>query len=566
MNAHRLLEYYERIADAPDAIVRLRQFVLDLAVRGKLVSQESNDEPASELLKQIAADRMRRAKPTAITKGDVRSLTSGNPPFQIPSPWTWAAVEALAYVEMGQSPPSEHYNKHGEGIAFFQGKADFGDRSPTPRYWCTQPTKFAEPGDILISVRAPVGPTNVADQRCCIGRGLAGLRPYRGMDREFLLICFRAFETALESLGFGTTFVAINKGQLATFPVPLPPLAEQKRIVARVEELMALCERLETLRADREAVRDQMARASFARLNTRNSVTFQNDARFMLEALPVITRRADQIKQLRQAILNLAVRGQLVPQDHEDESALQLLSKIGAQKSSMQKQRGIRPDKALPGVADEEKPFTEPMGWQWARAQELSLKISDGVHKKPNYVPAGIPFITVKNLTEGSTISFRDTKFITQIDHEEFTKRTDPELGDVLITKDGTIGVARVIEDSRPFSIFVSVALVKMVFPSIAPFLALCMNSEVIRSTIIPKGAALKHLHLVDLRRLPLPVPPLAEQGRIVAKVQELMGLCDLLEANLAAVGGARSLLLNALLAEALTPPVDHGARMIKGG
>src|SRR5262249_1083946 len=150
--------------------------------------------------------------------------------------------------------------------------------------------------------------------------------------------------------------------------------------------------------------------------------------------------------------------------------------------------------------------------------------------------------------------SFRDTKFITESDHLEFIKRTHPERGGVLITKDGTIGVARVVETDRAFSIFVSVALVKMVLVEIAPFFALCINSETIRDTIIPKGRALKHLRLVDLRKLPLPLPPLAEQHRIVAKVDELMALCDRLEASLVTAADTRRRLLDALLAEALTP------------
>jgi type I restriction enzyme, S subunit len=186
------------------------------------------------------------------------------------------------------------------------------------------------------------------------------------------------------------------------------------------------------------------------------------------------------------------------------------------------------------------------------------LKISDGVHKKPSYVPAGIPFITVKNLTEGTDISFRETKFITERDHLEFIKRTHPERGDVLITKDGTIGVARIVQDDRVFSIFVSVALVKMVLPAIADFFTLCINSNAIRDTIIPKGAALKHLHLVDLRKLPLPVPPLAEQRRIIAKVHELMALCDSLEASLTTGDYTRHRLLEALLAEALAPDEER--------
>jgi type I restriction enzyme S subunit len=184
--------------------------------------------------------------------------------------------------------------------------------------------------------------------------------------------------------------------------VPLPPLAEQRRIVAKVDELMALCDRLEAARADREATRDKLTAASFARLNAPNPETFRNDVRFALDALPALTARPDQIKQLRQTILNLAVSGKLVVQDPNDEPASELGKRIAMKKTRLQHERHIRPDSPLPAIDAVERPFTEPAGWRWFRAQDLSLKISDGVHKKPNYVTVGIPFITVKNLTEGA--------------------------------------------------------------------------------------------------------------------------------------------------------------------
>ena len=209
MNADRLLAHYEKISDAPDAIPRLRRFILNLAVRGKLVRQNPNDEPASELLKRIAAEKARLVKAGKIRKESVLPLVATYEAlFSVPNVWEWTRVGSTAYVEMGQSPPSEHYNRTGHGIPFSQGKADFGKRYPTARYWCTQPKKYAGPGDIMISVRAPVGPTNVASEPCCIGRGLAALRPHNGIDRNYLLRCLEAFEHVLAALGFGTTFVA----------------------------------------------------------------------------------------------------------------------------------------------------------------------------------------------------------------------------------------------------------------------------------------------------------------------------------------------------------------------
>jgi len=217
MSPERLLQHFDRISEAPDAIPRLRRFILDLAVRGKLVPQDPNDEPAWELLKRIDAKFSTEQVATSFS-ADSDQL------FGIPDFWIWTRFGIIAHIEMGQSPPSEYYNKSGDGLPFYQGKADFGKRNPTTRYWCTQSTKIAQKNDILISVRAPVGPTNVASEECCIGRGLAAIRPHQEINLELLLYWLNCFEQRIAKLGFGTTFIAINKKHLITFPFPLPPL------------------------------------------------------------------------------------------------------------------------------------------------------------------------------------------------------------------------------------------------------------------------------------------------------------------------------------------------------
>lgn len=144
----------------------------------------------------------------------------------------------------GQSPPGDTYRDEPSGLPFFQGKADFGSLHPVPRTWCVVPSKVAEPGDILISVRAPVGPTNVANTRCCIGRGLAAIRPRSGMDRDYVLFALRHFEDDLAALGSGSTFSAIGRRELESLVLPVPPLLEQKRIAAALREQLDAAARM----------------------------------------------------------------------------------------------------------------------------------------------------------------------------------------------------------------------------------------------------------------------------------------------------------------------------------
>lgn len=139
----------------------------------------------------------------------------------------------------GQSPESKYYNSNGDGLPFFQGKADFGELYPSIRVYCSQPTKIAEKDDILLSVRAPVGPTNLAPCKVCIGRGLTAIRPSEVLLTRYVLLFFRYFEAQLASKGTGTTFKAITQDVVKNLEMPIPPLPEQERIVARIEELFS---------------------------------------------------------------------------------------------------------------------------------------------------------------------------------------------------------------------------------------------------------------------------------------------------------------------------------------
>jgi type I restriction enzyme S subunit len=154
----------------------------------------------------------------------------------VPKGWVEARFSDLCDVVQGQSPPGSTYNYDRRGAPFFQGKADFGSINPVPQVWCDSPTKIAESGDILISIRAPVGPTNVADQRCAIGRGLAAIRALGEIQPSFVLFAIRFREHELHSVSTGSTFAAISGRQLRALTVPLPPLLEQRRIVSEIEK------------------------------------------------------------------------------------------------------------------------------------------------------------------------------------------------------------------------------------------------------------------------------------------------------------------------------------------
>ena len=185
----------------------------------------------------------------------------------VPKGWQRCILIDFTHIVMGQSPSSRTYNRNGDGLPFFQGKAEFGDLSPTVNLYCSKPNKVAKPGATLLSVRAPVGPTNLVQHECCIGRGLAALHPLGGIEPKFLLYLFRSAEPDISGKGTGSTFKAITKALIESFELHLPPLLEQNRIIAKIEELFSELDKgiesLKTARAQLAVYRQAVLKHAF---------------------------------------------------------------------------------------------------------------------------------------------------------------------------------------------------------------------------------------------------------------------------------------------------------------
>ncbi|EMC9751502.1 restriction endonuclease subunit S [Enterobacter cloacae] len=239
------------------------------------------------------------------------------------------------------------------------------------------------------------------------------------------------------------------------------------------------------------------------------------------------------IKKLRELILELAVRGKLVPQDPSDEPASELLKRIAAEKAELVKLGKIKKQKPLPEISEDEKPFELPVGWEWVRLGDLTSKITDGVHHTPKYLNEGVAFISVKDI-DGNKISFNNCKFISREQHEEINQRCNPEKGDLLICRIGTLGRVTIVDTDRPFSLFVSVGLIKTLLNAFSvdylhkAFYSPCLLSQM--EEIKVGGSHTNKLNLGDIPNLLIPFPAEKEQEKIVVKIAKLMSLCDKLE------------------------------------
>ncbi|NNG67985.1 restriction endonuclease subunit S [Caldanaerobacter subterraneus] len=206
-----------------------------------------------ERVREVRRLRAEAQKDTELLMQAALAEVFPHPGADLPPGWRWVKLGEVCDIIMGQSPPSSTYNFEGNGLPFFQGKADFGDLHLTPRIWCSAPQKVARPGDVLISVRAPVGSTNVANLACCIGRGLAALRPRDSLERFWLLYYLHYLEPELSKMGAGSTFNAITKKDLQNVFIPLPPLEEQRRIVAYLDQIQQQVAALKRAQAETEA-------------------------------------------------------------------------------------------------------------------------------------------------------------------------------------------------------------------------------------------------------------------------------------------------------------------------
>ncbi len=449
MNAERLLAHYEQIADAPDVIARLRRFILDLAVRGKLVPQDPNDESASEVLKRIAKEKARLVEAGDLRKP--RNLDHGDElvqPFSIPSNWRWTRLDAVGAIVGGGTPSAtdaDNFAEPGEGVPWLTpadlgGYADLyisrGARDLSEKGSRTSSATVMPKGTVLFTSRAPIGYVAIAANPISTNQGFKSIVPYIADCVRFIATAMKAFAPEIDAKASGTTFKEVSGKIVAAIPFPLPPLCEQHRIVSKVDELMALCDRLEAARTAREATRDRLAAASLARLNAPDPETFQADARFALDALPSLTARADQIKHFRQTILNLAVRGKLMPQDPKDEPALELLQRIVKAQIAACSREGLRVRTPIAKLSRGDMWFAFPDSWVLSSFDDLFVIVS-GVTKGQKVAASeavDVPYLRVANVQRGHLdVTVIKTITVRKADQERYALR----YGDVLMTEGG---------------------------------------------------------------------------------------------------------------------------------
>ena len=480
---------------------KLRQKILDLAIRGKLVPQDSNDEPASVLLERIKAEKERLIKEGKIKRSKKSAKTSDTPhyenvPFEVPESWVWCRLEDIAYIASGSTPDKTCFVKEGiPYIKMYNLRNQEIDFDYQPQYITEEihnsklQRSRTEVGDLIMNiVGPPLGKLAVIPAtlpQANFNQAAVLIRPYK--YKEDLVLYLKSYLEEMSEINSIATRgsagqVNISLTQSQNMRIPLPPLAEQQRIIAEISKWFALINQIEQGKIDLQTI----------------------------------------IKQTKSKILDLAIHGKLVPQDPNDEPAIELLKRIN-------------PD--FTPCDNGHYPFDVPNGWYWCKLNDLCLFLSRGKSPKYSETDKTYPVFAQKcNLKEGG-ISLEQARFLDPSTVDKWDSKYKLQTGDVLVnsTGTGTVGRTRLFDESclgkYPFVVPDSHVSVIRTFEEIrAEYVFAYMSSQLTQLYIeenLAGSTNQKELYIGVLENLNFPLPPLAEQQCIVQKIEELFSVLD---------------------------------------
>ena len=431
-------------------------------------------------------------------------------PFDIPESWEWVRLGEITQFKGGYAYKSGKYTEKSTNQIVRLGnvKNDKLVLDIKPVYidddYAKETADYKiENGDILFTMTGTRGKrdyfysvfvqSNILN--LYLNQRVGCLKTYDRISGIWLCNILKA-ELVLQQVFINETGTA-NQGNIGSektmeILIPIPPLSEQQRIVAKIEEFLPLV--------------DQYDKA-YSQLTALN------------EKFP---------QDMKKSILQYAIEGKLVEQRPEEGTAKELLKEIKLEKEKLIKEGKIKKSKPLPAITEDEIPFEIPDSWEWCRLEEVLLSLTDGTHSTPHYTESGIPFLSVKNISSGK-IDFHNTKFISVEEHEELKKRCYPQKGDILLSKVGTTGIPVAIGCDTEFSIFVSIALLKCTSDIDTYFLVKLLESPIVQEQckLNTRGVGNKNWVLRDIANTIIPIPPLSEQRRIVEHLEQLLTLCD---------------------------------------
>lgn len=548
-------------------IKKLRELILELAIRGKLVPQDPNDEPASELLKRIAAEKAELVKQGKIKKQKpLPEISEDEKPFELPEGWEWVRFGDISEIERGGSPrPIKDYlTTEKDGFNWIKiGDTDIGGKYISSANEKIKPsglhkTRMVYPGDFLLTNSMSFGRPYITLIEGCIHDGWLRISPPSLLDKNFLyqLLSSPFIIKAFKEKASGAVVLNLNADKVRETFILIPPFDEQQRIVEKANELMSLCDQLEQQSLTSLDAHQQLVETLLATLTDSQSSKelSENWSRISQHFDTLFTTEAS-IDALKQTILQLAVMGKLVPQDPNDEPASELLKRIEQEKALMVKNGKIKKQKPLPPISDEEKPFELPKGWEWSRIIEIA-QVGTGAtpsRDNPNYwgspehnwVTSGetsLPFIfntaekiSIKAVNETNVSIYPPGTLIIAMYGQGKTRGQITELCIFAGTNQACAAI-QLFEPNEYHRRYIKLFFEK--------------SYEELRN--LAAGGAQPNLNLAKVSNTLIPVPPLNEQIKITTKVNKLFAICDTLKSNLQFIQQTQLHLADALTDAAL--------------
>ncbi|HHW9171083.1 TPA: restriction endonuclease subunit S [Salmonella enterica] len=525
-------------------IKKLRELILELAVRGKLVPQDPNDEPASELLKHIAAEKAELVKQGKIKKPKpLPEISEEEKPFELPAGWEWIKISEIGH-DWGQKTPDEDFTYIDVGSINKEYGIIEEPSILSAKDAPSRARKIVQKGTVIYSTVRPYL-LNIAiiesafSPEPIASTAFAIIHPYTAMNANFIYYYLRSpvFINYVESCQTGVAYPAINDKQFFSGIIAVPPSSEQARITKKIKELMSLCDQLEQHSLTSLDAHQQLVETLLTTLtDSQNADELAENWARISEHFDTLFTTEASIDALKQTILQLAVMGKLVPQDPNDEPASELLKRIAQEKAQLVKDGKIKKQKPLPPISDEEKPFELPEGWEWSLFEDV-VDIQSGITKGRNLANRkliSIPYLRVANVQRG----YLDLSEVKEIDiPEEEKDKYHVIKGDLLITEGGdwdTVGRTTVWCHDWYIANQNHVFKGRIIGQGIDPYwLETYMNSPYSRdyfASASKQTTNLASINKTQLRGCPVAIPPSSEAEKIMLKLNDFNELCEKLK------------------------------------
>ncbi len=533
-------------------IKKLRELILELAVRGKLVPQDPNDEPASELLKRIAAEKAELVKQGKIKKQKpLPEISEEEKPFDLPVGWEWVRLEKISTRIGSGSTPKGGKNVYLEtGVPFLRSQNiwNHGIKLEDIAFISSQThnnmsNTHVRPNDILLNItgaslgRCAIFPKTIPEANVNQHVTIIRLVSEDYVSFIHLSIISPVIQREIWHRQVGMAIEGLSKKSLESFIFPIPPKNEQERINSKVAELMSLCDQLEQHSLTSLDAHQQLVETLLTTLtDSQNADKLAENWARISEHFDTLFTTEASIDALKQTILQLAVMGKLVPQDPNDEPASELLKRIAQEKAQLVKDGKMKKQKPLPPISDEEKPFELPEGWKWCLFEDV-VDIQSGITKGRNLANRKlitIPYLRVANVQRG----YLDLSEVKEIDiPEEEKDKYHVIKGDLLITEGGdwdTVGRTTVWCHDWYIANQNHVFKARAIGQDIDPYwLETYMNSPYSRNyfaSASKQTTNLASINKTQLRGCPVAIPPRNEAEKIMLKLNDFNELCEKLK------------------------------------